>query len=311
MGAARRSMATKQKSSKSSVVALGANGKGDRFHFDPEKLTIVKDEESPIFDDRGLTPAQERLVKSIMHFGVIKPIIIHKNPETGDIEVVDGRKRTLACREANRRLVAAGQEPKEIDAIVRRGDDDTLMGVMIAANIYEPETFMNRAKKMQAYLGRGMTEEQTSVTFGCSVAVVKSTVAVLDATAAVRQAAEREQISLTEAGRLAKMEPEEQRKKLAKLLVEAPRAKGKTRRQDSARAREILGGGEPVARKKSELTEKLKEMEATGARGDRAVLALRWALGQVATLDPATEADVGPEGEAASSTPALRVAGTG
>ena len=71
-------MVSKQKSSKSSVVALGASGKKDMFFFDPEKLTIVKDEKSPIFDDRGLTPAQERLVKSIMQFGVIEPVVIHK-----------------------------------------------------------------------------------------------------------------------------------------------------------------------------------------------------------------------------------------
>ena len=182
--------------------------------------------------------------------------------------------------------MAAGQEPKLIPAIVKQGDDDTLFGVMVAANIREPETFMNRAKKMQNYLARGMTEEQTSITFGVSVAVVKSTVAVLGATAVVRQAAEREQISLTEAGRLAKMEPEEQRKKVAKLLAEAPRAKGKVRRSDGARAREILGDGAPIARKKSELGDKLKELEAVGGGDDRAVAALRWALGQLAVLAP-------------------------
>jgi ParB family chromosome partitioning protein len=307
-------MATKSKqttSSKSSVKALGAKGKKDRFSFDPEDLTLVVDEKSPLWDDRALTPAQERLVKSIMHFGVLKAILIRKNPETGKVEVVDGRKRTLGCREANRRLRAKGEEPKEIWGTVQRGDADTLMGVMIAANIHEPETFMNRARKMESYLGRGMSEEQTGVTFGCSVAVVRSTMAILGATAAVRQAVGREQISVTEAGHLAKMEPEEQRKKLAKLLAEAPRAKGKTRRADTARAKEILGDGAPVARKKSEMVAKLKELG--WVEGDRAVLALQWALGQSASLDPLGErtesvtTPVAVEG-AAPPAPVLRLA---
>src|SRR5271166_2387545 len=45
----------------------------------------------------------EEMIRNVMHFGVIEPIVVRKNQETGKTEVVAGRKRTKACREANRR----------------------------------------------------------------------------------------------------------------------------------------------------------------------------------------------------------------
>ena len=61
----------------------------------------------------------EEMIRNVMHFGVIEPIVVRKNQETGKTEVVAGRKRTKACREANRRLVARVEAPLRIAVVIR------------------------------------------------------------------------------------------------------------------------------------------------------------------------------------------------
>lgn len=120
------------KGTKDSRAALGADGKKDVLLFDPENLTLVEDGASVLYDERIKLPTSEALVLNIMTYGVIEPIVVRKNPETGAPEVVAGRQRVKACREANRRLKASGCEVHRIAAIVKRGDPAALMGVMVS-----------------------------------------------------------------------------------------------------------------------------------------------------------------------------------
>ena len=96
--------------SKDTRVANGATGKTDLLLFDPDTLVIVEDEGSALRDDRAKLPYDERLVLSMMVRGVLQPVIVRKNPETDRTEVVDGRQRVKACREANKRLKKEGRD---------------------------------------------------------------------------------------------------------------------------------------------------------------------------------------------------------
>jgi hypothetical protein len=96
---------------KASRDALNAKGKVDIYYFDPDDVVLVTDESSPLYDERVHLPVKEELVINMMYApdgevpqGVLKVCVGRRNPETGKVEITDGRQRAKACREANRRL---------------------------------------------------------------------------------------------------------------------------------------------------------------------------------------------------------------
>ena len=280
------------KGTKQSKDALGAKGKKDQFQFDPNDLVLVVDPKHPLYDKRVHLPVKESLVRNIMAFGVIEPIVVRKNPETGEVEVVAGRQRVMACREANRRLIAQGLEPHWIPAIVRRGECTSLMGVMASENEHrEDDSPVGRAEKMQRMLDMGRSEEEVAVTFGLkTAATVKQSVLLLEAPRVVRDAVESEAITPTEGSKLAKMEPEAATKALERLLKEAPRQSGKKRRANAKRAREIIDQTHQVRGKKELLamfgrlalaTSEPHDQRGAGAGAVAAKNALDWALGRI------------------------------
>ena len=288
---------TKEKKRVRDALSGEHAGKKDAFMLDPAKITLVEDEGSVLFDQRALSDADEKFVLNIMAIGVHTPITVRRNPETGKIEVVAGRRRTLACREANRRLVKQGLEPRRVPAVVTRGDSASLMGVMISENeIRQADSPMNRARKMAAYMELGRTAEDTAVLFGVSPATVKNTVSLLDAPASVRKAVESGAVSLSDGYKLAKLEPGEAKKKVEQLKTEAPKTGKKSK--NSKKAREIVDGkkpelpppsaesfaadwslqqSEPRIRKMLALIEKDESISENKRMG--AVAALQWVLG--------------------------------
>src|SRR5271166_30696 len=107
-------------SSKDTRKVHGSEGKKDLNLFDPENVLLVTDIKSDLYDRRVDDEPTEEMIRNVMHYGVIEPIVVRKNQETGKTEVVAGRMRTKACREANRRLVARGEAPLRIPAVVIR-----------------------------------------------------------------------------------------------------------------------------------------------------------------------------------------------
>lgn len=278
--------------------ALGEEheGKKDGFLLDPDKLVLVEDRGSALFDARALSEADERFVLNIMAIGVHTPIVVRKNTETGEIEVVAGRRRTLACREANRRLKKQGLEPRRIPATVTRGDAASLMGIMISENeIRLADSPMNRARKMAAYIELGRSEQDAAVLFGVSAATVGNTLRLLEAPVSVRKAVESGAVSVSDGYKLARLKPAEAAEKVEQLKVEAPRT-GK-RSKNSKRAREIVGGKKRklavdvhshVAQFKQDVQEMLSQIETDERINENkrmgAVAALRWVLGDEKSL---------------------------
>jgi len=54
---------------KNSIEAYGAEGKSNVLFFDPEKLTLVTDETSALYDPRVHLPVSEPMVLNIMALG--------------------------------------------------------------------------------------------------------------------------------------------------------------------------------------------------------------------------------------------------
>ena len=272
--------ADKRTSSKSSKEAYGAAGKRDVLLFDPEQLVIVADENHPLYDDRHKLPVSEALVLNILHhLSVLKPVSVRKNPETGDVEVADGRQRVKACREANKRLKAKGCETIQIMAIPRRGDEAALAEIMVSSNEHDQApTPLNRAKKAARLIEMGRDEEQIGMLFGVSKATVKNYLALLECTSAVQRAVESEKLPVSYAYKLAKLEPAEQRAALEEAVEGSE--KETTKRGKTKRIREATGTG-PTMRGKKEIKGYLEKLEASddSVSRDAALAVVRWVLG--------------------------------
>lgn len=261
---------------KNSIEAYGAQGKTNVLMFDPEDLVLVTDEKSPLYDRRVHMPVSESLVRNIMCYGVIEPVVIRKNPESGKTEVVAGRQRVKATREANKRLKERGCEPISVPATVKRSDDGTLAGIMASENEQrEEDTPVGRARKMQSLLDLGKTEDDLMVIFGCAKATIKGSLALLECTAEVRNAADSRKITLTAAHDLSKLEPDDQRKTLEKMLKAGGAAAGKHERSRKMRA----AAGKKVGPTKKEIAEFRTETKDKFAGRADVLSVLDWILG--------------------------------
>lgn len=123
---------------------------------------------------------------------------------------------------------------------------------------------------MRRHLALGKGEDQIAVTYNCSVATVRDTLAPLDSPKVMQDAIEARQITLTHAKALAKLKPEEQRAKVADLVAAGKNAKPHQRSHQQA---SVMGERPRV--KSSKQIQAAQE----ASQGDYAA-ALRWVLGE-------------------------------
>jgi len=229
---------------------LGSKGKIDIPTFDPDDVILVSKEGAALYDERVENDYDEALVLNMMFEidgvpqGVIEPLSGRRNAETGKVEIIVGRRRTKAAREANRRLKKKGMEPIRLPVWIKRANDQRALSMLISENEHRlDDTPMNKAKKAQRYIDMGRDEKEVAILFGVSESTVKNLLRLLDAPAAVKNAVDAGKITTSDAYKLAREEPEEAKKKLGELLEKAPRTPGKKRSKNAKKARAIVSGG--------------------------------------------------------------------
>jgi ParB family transcriptional regulator, chromosome partitioning protein len=264
-------------SSRNSVDVYGASGKTNLLMFDPEKLKLITDKKHHLYDPRVDLEPNESLIASIAYKGVVEPIIVWKDPESGDTCVVDGRQRVKAARAANKKLKHQGEPIKLVKAIVERGDNKALAATMTIANEGRTDvTAIDRAKRAQHLISLGLDEATVAIALHCSTSGLKNYLALLDCTTAVKDAVEKGQLPATHAYKLSKLEPDEQRATLAKMLKAAGGVKGKHAR--AKKMRQATGNGHRT------WTEIITMRETLDARDDEEarnwLSALDWVLGK-------------------------------
>jgi ParB-like chromosome segregation protein Spo0J len=67
----------------------GVNRIGDLQTIDPDLVVICS--EGPLADDESRKEIPEEMIRNVMFYGVIEPIVVRRNGEK--LEVVDGRRR--------------------------------------------------------------------------------------------------------------------------------------------------------------------------------------------------------------------------
>ncbi|MBA1485960.1 hypothetical protein G9H14_03835 [Klebsiella pneumoniae] len=257
---------------KDSKVVYGASGKTNVLTFEPEKLHLVTDKAHPLYDERIHLPIDKGMVLNIKELGVLEPIIVWKDPETGLTCVVVGRQRVKHTLEANKLLLKEGKDPLLVPGIVKRGSANQLAKYMVSENeIRRPDTPLGRAKKMSDALDRGLDEDDIAVLFGCSVQTVRATLSLLDATQAVRDAVESGILTVTRARQLGTLPPEGQREKVKQIKAATA---GATGHEKARRQRQVLGDEKPRLKTRKDITKALESAEGEFAA------ALRWVLGE-------------------------------
>jgi ParB family chromosome partitioning protein len=242
----------------------------ERLTFEPENLHLVTDKTHPLYDERIHLPISEAMVLNIMDQGVLEPIIVWKDPETGLSCVVDGRQRVRHTLEANKRLLKEGKEPLLVPAVTKRARRSMAQAMVSANEIRQADTPLGRAKKMADALERGHDEDDLALMFGVSVQTVRATLSLLDATQAVKDAVESGTVTVTQARQLASLKPEEQREKVSE--IEAATA-GTTGHEKARRQRQI-------SVKQSRVSNHAKKSQKPSKVPAVNMLALRWVLGE-------------------------------
>ncbi|WP_348995947.1 ParB/RepB/Spo0J family partition protein [Achromobacter sp. HNDS-1] len=256
---------------KKSKDVYGADGQSNLLTFDPDKLTLVTDESSPLYDPRVHLPVDEALARNIDFQGVLEPIGVSKNPETGETEVVFGRSRVKAARLSNQWRRERGVEPRLVPAIVWHGKRKDALDAIVSENeARTADTPLGRAEKMRRHLALGKGEDQIAIIYNCSATTVRDTLALLDSPQAVQNAVEAGQITLTHAKALAKLKPDEQRAKVAELVEAGKDAKPHERSRKQA----AVMGDRPRMKSRKHILTALET-----SQGEYAA-ALRWVIGE-------------------------------
>jgi ParB family chromosome partitioning protein len=273
------------KPGKAGKKLAGSQGSISALLYDPEDLVIVTDPKHPLFDERTELELEESFILNIQNFGCIEPVVVSRDTETGKILVVAGRQRVKAAREANKRLKKLGKSTIQVPVILKRGlDAGDLMGIMVSENEQRTDDdVMVKAKKMQRYLDLGRSAEQAAVLWGVSVSSIKNTVGLLDSSKPLRKALREGKVKASAAYKLARMSPEEQKKKVEEIEAAQSESIKKDGKDDKKKTREIVEG-RPQLRGKKEVEECLVMIESvneiSGQDRQIAVWVLRWMLGE-------------------------------
>jgi len=249
--------------------------RGQYFLLNPEDLTLVTDEKHYLYSPRVALPINQGMVDSIKAFGVQEAIFVKKD---GDKTlVVNGRQRVKNALEANKQLRADGKELVKIKAIVLKGTDAFLSGVMILTDeLRQNDRPVAKAEKISRYMAMGRTEEEAAVVLGITPQGVKQLLSLLNCAPQVQHAVADGSLSVTAASQLAKLSRDEQTEKLESLLAEAgTKPEGKRKGKVTVKAARKAAGAKDGAPTKSEV----RALFESGMLGNADSLdALKWVL---------------------------------
>ena len=197
------------------------------FMLEPEWPTLIgrdtKDgPEHELFDPRVKEPYDEKLVCSIAKNGVLQNITVRKNGDA--LEVVYGRRRVIAAREANRRFKEEGSDLRvTVPSVLEKSNDSVkLFGMMVAENeIRKGDEALRKAEKADRMATLGAEEEEIAVAFGVTTTTIKNWAALMSLCKPVKEAVNSGQISASAAAKLAGLSNTEQVTELETLKTEA------------------------------------------------------------------------------------------
>ena len=199
------------------------------FKLDAESEVIIigldtKDgPEHVLYDERIHLPLDTDLVENILLVGkVLEPVSVRKNGDKG--EVVFGRQRVRAVREANKRLLKNGAKPEQLIKVpcqLDKSNDLQLLLRMMSENVQRRgDTPMARARNIQRCLDAGASEKDLAIVFKLSVQHLKAQTALLNLDKSVQKMVDDGKLPATAAANLAGLSRDEQKSEAEKLVAQ-------------------------------------------------------------------------------------------
>jgi len=249
------------------------------YSFDPKDLVIIgldtdDGPEHDLYDMKRLKkPISPEMVKNIMVNGIIQPIAIRKDGDRA--LVVAGRRRVVAARKANEKLLSMGEQPIEVPAMLKRGSDEHIMGIFLSENEHRVDDDpIAKAEKAERYKQRGKNNAEVGVIFGVSATAIANWLKVLDCIPEVKNAVEAGKISMSAAVELADLSPEEQKAALENMLET-----GKTTVRDAKGQKGTTESPVVLAPKKSLARKVIENPKTAKVLGDGFIKGVLWAIG--------------------------------
>lgn len=243
----------------------------------------------PLYDPRlDKIDISDEEVANTDAFGVIEAIEIAKYDEVAT--VVNGRTRIRRARLVNIARKKRGEPALKVNAILVRGDDTRLMGVMLTANalrhVDDPLTVIENARRYQA---RGVAIEDISIVFGKSVSTIKQLLAYDEnATPEVKAAVEAGAISQSAGAELARArDPEKQREALTSLIALPGPKSARAAKKVAKKAKKGKDANVGVTDKRT-LRKLLEAIENKNHKGNTSEKTLAWWQGVEDALKLAT-----------------------
>lgn len=204
------------------------------YSMDPAELVVVTDRKHPLWDERVRKPVSEEMVESIMQYGVRTPIEVRRDGPR--LEVTEGRQRTRAAVEANRRLAAEGRPKKRVLVVIISGQDRDFIGASTTANEIRSGdgVLVKAAKAHRMRFLYSYTLKEIAITFGVDEATIENWLKLADLHRDVRALVSQGKLKYTVAIRLAALPRDQQVPKLRELLA--------TRATNANAVRAVRGG---------------------------------------------------------------------
>jgi len=260
------------------------------FALDPYKLTIVGHDtddgpEHPLYDERIKLPLEQSMIANFRALGVKNPIRVHKTSD-GKLIVVDGRRRVLHAREANRQLAREGEPELEVPVLQEKGSNEDLEMTSISLNEHrvQDEATTKAAKAVRMLRRTQDNYNAVAIAFGVEVVTIKRWEKFQDLPCNVTKAVADGKITMSAAIKLYGLEDDDLNLALQELeqvgrpTVEAAERIAKTRKN---------GGSAPTPPKapKKTLLRKLTKIEDAEGVSDDFLNAVRWVLGEMETSE--------------------------
>jgi len=191
---------------------------------DPNDLVIIgldtrDGEDHELYDERSMKVLDDNLVKNIMVYGVLQPIIVRE--EAGKLLVVDGRQRVRAARKAKSLQNGAGEFEVKVPYTthgVVGADRQRLVGVMVSANEQRSaDEILVKAAKASRMEALGASLDEISIAFGRSKTTIRQWLKLLESHPTLQDAVRHETVALSAAHEIAKYDKDEQVQVLREL----------------------------------------------------------------------------------------------
>jgi len=266
--------------------------------MDPDELTLIgldtKDgPEHPLYDPRVHNEPPEWMIISVMDDGIlenveVRKVIVNKGKER--YEIVIGRKRVRAAREANKRLAKKGSELRVlVPTMLAKDDDLALFSHMVIENELREGTDVLQKAELAARMRRmGADDEMIAKKFGVTPQTARNWDNVNSLCKEVKTSIRKGEISAHAAAKLSDFSSEEQVKQLKELKTEA-KASGQnkvTNKRAQTASKKAKNDHDTLEAPGKRLVKKVIGLkEAQDTLSDEFIRGVRWVIGD---LNPTT-----------------------